>query len=159
MLSINFLDVADLAIVFCQGAITSKEDIDVLRQTVTAKLHKVGVVLDFSEVETVGSEALVALVALWHTADRQAKRLGIFNPSPALYLELRIRSLCRIDAALLRLLPQAEALMARPARHGGPQLSHALSTYVLEGCRCAWPSTGLTCGAAKVVPLQDALSR
>jgi anti-anti-sigma regulatory factor len=109
MLRINLLDVADLAIVFCRGTIESREDIDVLRQAVTTKLHKVNVVLDYSEVETFSSEGLTVLAALWHAAVWQGARLAIFNPSIAIYLELRrIHSLCPIavlrDAELLRLL-------------------------------------------------------
>lgn len=135
MLRTNLLDVADLAIVFCHGTITDKEDIEALQQAVATKLTKTDVVLDFSEVETFGPETLMALVALWHAADRQAARLAIFNPSLVFYLELRrIRSLCRIavltDAELLRLLRQAEAVenqpAQRPARHCGLRFSRAL---------------------------------
>ena len=62
MLRTNFLDVAGLAIVFWQGTITSQDDIDALRQAVTTKLGKADVVLDFSEVKTLGSGTLAVSV-------------------------------------------------------------------------------------------------
>ena len=146
MLRTNLLDVAGLAIVFCQGTITSKEDIDALRQAVTTKLTKVNVVLDFSAVETLGPEVFAVLVALWHTADRQATRLAIFNPSLAFYLELRrIRSLCRIAVLTgtesLRLFRQAGP-RSPAVGEGGEALgtaAFACAAHVLEEHRSAWP--------------------
>ncbi|MGO8795848.1 MAG: hypothetical protein ACLQLC_13575 [Candidatus Sulfotelmatobacter sp.] len=135
MLRTNLLDMADLAVVFCLGTITSQEDVDVLRQAVIAKLAKLNVVLDFSEVETLIPETMAELAALWQAADRQGARLAIFNPSLPCYLELKnIQSLCRIpiltDAELLALLRQAKAFRVRPsaraARHWGQRLTHAL---------------------------------
>ena len=130
MLRINLLDGADFAIVFCQGTITSEEDIDALRQAVTTKLTKVNVVLDFSEVETLCPEAPAVLVALWNTADRQARRLAIFNPSLAFYLELiRIRSLCQVtvltDAELLTVLREAEGPRSPTVGEGAEALGPA----------------------------------
>jgi len=147
MLRTNLPDVAHLAILFWQGTITSKEEIDALRQEVTTRLTKGDVVLDFSEVESLGPEALAMLAALWRIADRQATRLRIFNPSLASYLALRrLRALRRIpiltDGEFLGLLREAKALNARPseraARHWGQRLSHALP-HVLEERLCAWP--------------------
>ncbi len=113
----SLLNVADPAVVFCQGPMTSKEDVNALWAEINTKFPEVNVVLDFSKVKSLGPEALVALVALWHRPEQKAPRLAI-NPSLAFSRELRIRSLCRIDAELVRLLPQAEAirLQRRSAR-------------------------------------------
>src|SRR5271168_4956128 len=86
MFRIQVLDAADLAIVSWTGTITTKEDTEALRQAVTARLAKVNVVLDFSEVETFSLDVLAMLGTLWQTADRQPTRLTILNPSLAFRL-------------------------------------------------------------------------
>ena len=126
MLRTNLLELADIAVVYCQGTIAGKQDTDALRRMVTSQLVKAVVVLDFSEVEAIEGEALDTLVSLWQIAHQHATRLDIFNPSLALYQNLgHLQSTCRFefltDSELLKLIRHADALDTAPANQCLPR--------------------------------------
>lgn len=81
MPSIHIDNVGDMAVVECEGRLVRSEDAYKLRDAVTAQVDAQVVVLDLTEVHTLGGGAIGMLVYLQRWAHDHDIRFKLFNPS------------------------------------------------------------------------------
>jgi anti-anti-sigma regulatory factor len=81
MPSIHIDNVGDMAVVECEGRLVRSEDAYKLRDAVTAQSDAQVVVLDLTEVHTLGGGAIGMLVYLQRWAQDHDIRFKLFNPS------------------------------------------------------------------------------
>ena len=81
MHSIHIDKVGDMAVVECAGRLVRSEDAFKLRDAVTSQAETHVVVLDLTEVQTIGVGAIGMLVYLQRWAHDHDIRFKLFNPS------------------------------------------------------------------------------
>ena len=84
MLALNVETLSDLTVVKCKGRINRSDDVFKLRDTVTAQKAARTVVLDLSDVPTMGGGGLGMLVFLEHWARTRHIHLKLYEPSKSI---------------------------------------------------------------------------
>jgi anti-anti-sigma regulatory factor len=101
MLSIHIENIADIAIVECEGRIVRSEAAFKLREAVTSQRDARIVVLDLSEVRAIEGGGLGMLWFLLRWAHEHDIRLKLFNPTNSVRDRLeRANSMLQVDIAL-----------------------------------------------------------
>jgi len=89
MLSVTVANLGELAVVGCAGKIVQRESVDKLREAVTSQMDARIVVLELSEVRTIGGGGLGMLLFLQQWAREHHIRFLLFHPSRAVEGQLR----------------------------------------------------------------------
>ena len=100
MLSLHVENIADMAIVECEGRIVQSDAAFKLREAVTSQRNVRIVVLDLSEVSAIEAGGLGMLWFLLRWANEHAIQLKLFNPTNFVLERLqRANSLLQFDIA------------------------------------------------------------
>ena len=89
MLSVTVANIGELSVIGCAGRIAERESVYKLREAVTSQMDARIVVLELSEVRTIGGGGLGMLVFLQQWAREHHIRFLLFHPSRAVEGQLR----------------------------------------------------------------------
>jgi anti-anti-sigma regulatory factor len=88
MLTLDVENLGDLAIIECRGRIVHSKDVFKLRDIVRSQTKAGTIVLDLSEVKSVGGGGIGMLAFLQHWAQDHEIKLKLYSPSSAVLDEL-----------------------------------------------------------------------
>jgi anti-anti-sigma regulatory factor len=110
MLNVTVAKIGELAVVGCAGRIVQRESVSRLREAVTSQIDARIVVLELSEVQSIGGGALGMLASLQRWAREHNIRFLLFHPSKSVQSKLkRARSIAEFYIASLE---EMRALLA-----------------------------------------------
>jgi anti-anti-sigma regulatory factor len=97
MLNVTVAKIGELTVVGCAGRIVQRESVSRLREAVTSQIDARIVVLELSEVPSIGGGGLGMLASLQRWAREHNIRFLLFHPSKSVQSKLkRARSNCRV---------------------------------------------------------------
>jgi anti-anti-sigma regulatory factor len=110
MLNVTVAKIGELAVVGCAGRIVQRESVSRLREAVTSQIDARIVVLELSEVQSIGGGGLGMLASLQRWAREHNIRFLLFHPSKSVQSKLkRARSIAEFYIASLE---EMRALLA-----------------------------------------------
>jgi anti-anti-sigma regulatory factor len=110
VLNVTVVKVGELAVVGCAGRIVQRESVSRLREIVTSQIDARIVVLELSEVQSIGGGGLGMLASLQRWAREHSIRFLLFHPSRSVQSKLKgARSIAEFYIASLE---EMKALLA-----------------------------------------------
>jgi anti-anti-sigma regulatory factor len=110
VLNVTVAKMGELAVVGCAGRIVQRESVSRLREAVTSQIDARIVVLELSEVQSIGGGGLGMLASLQRWAREHSIRFLLFHPSKSVQSKLkRARSIAEFYIASLE---EMKALLA-----------------------------------------------